>query len=62
MPVENVGAVQPPAAFATDNRTEAAANETQQTQASQQTQAPQQPRTERAPLPEASGWNVDLFA
>jgi hypothetical protein len=58
MPVENIGAVQPSPPPGTDNRMEPAANQAQQTQQTQ----PQPQRPERAPLPEASGWNVDLFA
>ncbi len=60
MPVENIGAVQQTPPPGTDNRTEPAASQTQASQQMQQSQQTQQPQ--RAPLPEASGWNVDLFA
>ena len=56
MPVESVGRVMPPEPSWTDNRTEPAAVQ------AQPQQQPPQPSQERAPLPEASGWNVDLFA
>ena len=52
MDVERVGTTPPPEPPRSDTRTEPA----------QAQQPAPQPREERAPLPEASGWNVDLFA